>query len=87
MIEFYTVVDVTGGVLGARAKAGYRQYGPGKVQCFDNEPAAKRRRSLLANKYADRKFAIFVTVVRDHGAIASEWITDVTFHVPAGGTG
>lgn len=87
MIEFYTVVDVTNGVLTARSNAGaggYYRYG--KVHCFDNQAAAKSRRTLLANKHPDKKFAIFVTVIRDHGAIGFEWLTDVTFTIRAGDT-
>jgi hypothetical protein len=86
MIEFFTIVDVTGGDLTTRAAAGYG-YSGGKVHCFDNEGAAKRRRTLLANKHPKRKFAIFVTIIRNHGSIASEWITTVSFPIPAAGQG
>jgi hypothetical protein len=70
MIELYAVLDRTN--MTARRSIGRLR--DGKTHVFDNEGAANRRRSQLANRYPDAVFAILRTTVAHDGYVTSEWI-------------
>jgi hypothetical protein len=72
VIETFTVLDMTRNNLSGRIDIG--SWGSGKVHAFDNEPAAKRRRTLIANKYPKQEFAILKTTITDHGGAFVEWL-------------
>lgn len=82
VIELYNVVDVTPGKFSARAGLTYRRYNEG-VHAFDSPGAAKRHCTAAANRHPSRRFAILCTRISESGVVESEWITDVTFVVPA----
>lgn len=74
-VDVYQVIDMTTGSISAKSQAGTRSY-RGKCHSFDNERAAKSRKTLLSNRHKARTFRILHLVILEDGAVGVEWLPE-----------